>query len=284
MLCRIGDVEIWRILEINAPFLSAEELFPDAGPDLTKEITKHAPKGQFTTNSKLVILPVQGFLLRTPDHLVLVDACVGNDKTNKGLEAWHKRSDTRFMAALQAAGAAPEDVDYVMCTHLHADHIGWNTQLVDGRWVPTFPNARYLLPEADTAFYAEKAGDGYKESVLPLIEAGQAELVGPDHKLGDLISLIDTPGHSPGHVSVHIKSDGAEAIITGDAIHLSAQCWHPEWGFKFDSDAELARGSRRKLLETAVETNARVIGTHFYLPSIGRVRAHGDAFKWEEDA
>jgi len=102
MLCRIGDVEVWRILEINAPFLSAEDMFPDAGPELIPQITKNSPKGQFTAKSKLTILPVQGFLLRTPDHLILVDACIGNDKTNKGIKAWNKRSDPRFMAALLA--------------------------------------------------------------------------------------------------------------------------------------------------------------------------------------
>jgi len=188
------------------------------------------------------------------------------------------------MASLLAAGATPEDVDYVMCTHLHPDHVGWNTQLVDGRWVPTFPNAKYLLPDADNSHYAAREGATYRESVLPVIEAGQAELVGPEHKLGECISLIDTPGHSPGHVSIHIQSAGAKAIITGDAIHLSAQCWNPEWGFCYDEDADLARASRRKLLELASETQCRVLGTHFYLPSIGRVKAQGDAFKWEDDA
>lgn len=283
MLCKIGDVEVWRILEINAPFLHPKELFPDAGPDVAKVIAEHSPKGHATPNSGRIIMPIQGFLLKTPDHIILVDACVGNDKTNEDIKAWHQRSDGRFMASLTAAGITPLDVDYVMCTHLHSDHIGWNTQLVDGRWIPTFPNARYLLPEADNAFFAAKDTVNYRESVLPLVDAGQAEMVGPDHKLGDYISLIDTPGHSPGHVSVRINSGASEAIITGDAIHLTAQCWHPEWGFLFDADKDKARASRRRLLETASESGCRVLGTHFFLPSIGRIRAKGDAFEWEEE-
>jgi len=274
MLCKIGDVEIWRILEINGPFREPELLYPTAGPDVRKIIEAHAP-GSTDAETGRMILPIQGFLLKTPDHLILVDACVGNDKTVETTPFWHKRSDDRFMASLKAAGASVEDVDYVLCTHLHTDHIGWNTQLVDGRWVPTFPNARYIFPAADEVEFRDR--EPMRESVSPVIEAGQAELVGPDHTLGDEVSLIPTPGHTPGHVSVLIRSGGAEAVITGDALHSTAQCWHPDWHFKFDSDPEQAVTSRRVLLESSVESNRRVLGTHFLLPSIGRVQAEGDA-------
>lgn len=283
MLCKIGSVEVWRVLEINAPFLRPDELFPQAGPDVTERVAELSPQGALAPESKRVILPVQGFLLKTPDSVILVDACVGNDKTNQNLPAWHMRSDPRFMAGLAAAGVSPEDVNYVMCTHLHTDHVGWNTRKLDGRWVPTFPNARYLFPQADDAFYSEKPSPSYKESVLPVIEAGQAELVGPDHELGDCVRLLATPGHTPGHVSVEISSEGASAIITGDAIHITAQCWHPEWEFVYDHDGPEAARSRRGLLERASETGCRVLGTHFQLPSLGRVTAKGDAFAWEDD-
>lgn len=282
MLCRIGDVEIWRILEINGPFLAPEDLFPNAGPELRAALEASGP-GQICPDSGKLILPIQGFLLKTPDRVILVDACVGNDKTVPRLPAWHQRAGGRFMASLQAAGVTPEQVDYVLCTHLHVDHVGWNTRLENGRWVPTFPNARYLLPAADDAIYRDQGADHYTESVLPVIEAGQAELVGPDHALGDHVSLLATPGHTPGHVSVRIRSGGAEALITGDALHTSAQCSHPEWHFVFDLDAEQAVTSRRALLESAADTNARVLGSHFTLPSIGRVRAKGDGFVWEGD-
>ena len=132
MLTRIGDIEIWRILEINGPYLPPAELFPDEGPDIARMIEARAP-GSVHANGGL-ILPIQGFLLKTPDSVILVDSCVGNDKTVPHRETWHRRSDTRFMASLTAAGIYPEDVDFVMCTHLHVDHVGWNTRLEDGRF------------------------------------------------------------------------------------------------------------------------------------------------------
>lgn len=281
MLCKIGEVEVWRILEIHEPFLPPEELFPTAGPDVAQLIESHVPGCLCSTSGKL-ILPVQGFLLKTPSHIILVDSCVGNDKTVPNKPNWHKRSDTRFVSSLKAAGVGFDDIDYVLCTHLHTDHVGWNTQLIDGRWVPTFPNARYLMPSADEAFHRAGQGDLYKESVLPVVEAGQAELVEAGHTLGDFVKLIPTPGHTPGHVSIMITSGEHEAVITGDALHSTAQCWYPNWHFKFDADADKAVVSRIKLLELMAESNCLVLGNHFSLPSLGRVTTEADAFKWTE--
>ena len=280
MLCKIGDIQVWRILEIHAPFLTPEELFPTAGPDVRKIIEAHLPDGLCARTGRL-ILPVQGFLLKTPQHVILVDSCVGNHKSIPGMPDWHQRSDGRFMAALSAAGVTPADVDYVLCTHLHTDHVGWNTRLEDGRWVPTFPNARYLMPADDEEAYRAHTGDMYRESVLPVIEAGQAELVHAGHMLGDHVSLIPTPGHTPGHVSVLVRSAGQEAVITGDALHSTVQCGYPDWHFKYDLDGERAVASRRRLLESAAETRCTVLGSHFALPSIGRVTADKGAFRWE---
>ena len=281
MLCKIGDVEVWRILEINAPFMAPEELYPTAGPDVAKIIENHAP-GSICPDSGKLILPIQGFLLKTPSHNILVDSCVGNDKTNPNSPNWHKRSDGRFMAALEAADMNVSDVDYVLCTHLHIDHVGWNTLLKDGRWVPTFPNARYLMPTADEEMQRLGASVSYQESILPVVEAGQVELVEAGHMLGDHVTLIPTPGHTPGHVSVSIKSGDREAIITGDAIHTTAQCWEPDWHFKYDSDPEMAVTSRRYLLERCAETGCTVLGSHFSLPSLGHVKSEKSAFRWEE--
>lgn len=282
MLCKIGDVEVWRILEMNGPFREATTLFPTAGDDVAAVLAAENP-GVVDVPTGRVILPVQGFLLKTPDHVVLVDACVGNHKSFPSFDDWNQRDDGRFLAALTAAGCVPEDVDYVMCTHLHVDHVGWNTRKVDGRWVPTFPNARYLLPASDIPMLSASGHPMYDESVLPVIEAGQAEEVGADHKLSDLIDLIATPGHTPGHVSVRVRSNGHEAVITGDALHVVPQCKYPEWHFTYDADPEQAVTSRRALLETVSESGARVLGTHFQLPSIGRVRAKGDVFEWVPD-
>lgn len=282
MLCRIGEVEVWRVLEMNGPFREAGVLFPTAGPDVARIMEGLAP-GQIEAGTGRVILPVQGFLLKTPDHVVLIDACVGNHKTFPSFDDWNMRDDGRFLAALAAAGVAPADVDFVMCTHLHVDHVGWNTRLVDGRWVPTFPRARYLFPASDVAAFEVNPSSSYTESVLPVIAAGQAEEVGSDHGIGDQIRLVPTPGHTPGHVSVRIRSGGAEALITGDALHVTPQVRFPDWHFCYDSDPAEAVASRRFLLETAAEGGARVLGTHFLLPSIGRVRAKRDGFAWEAD-
>ena len=281
MLCKIGDVEVWRILEIHGPFMMPEELFPNAGPDV-RAITQNLVPGSIDAASGRLILPIQGFLLKTPSHNILVDSCVGNNKTMPDDPNWHQRSDGRFMAALTAAGVSADEVDYVLCTHLHTDHIGWNTRLEDGRWVPTFPNARYLLPSDDEKDQRTRHSTSYVESVLPIVEAGQVELVEGGHMLGDHVMLIPTPGHTQGHVSVLVKSGDREAIITGDALHSSVQCWYPDWHFKYDTDAELAVKSRRGLLEQCSETRCIVLGSHFSLPSLGYVKAGKNAFRWEE--
>jgi glyoxylase-like metal-dependent hydrolase (beta-lactamase superfamily II) len=279
MLTQIGDVEIWRILESVDPFLEPLEFFPDMGEDGLALIRQEAPN-QLCPETGMMLIPIQGFLIKTSIHTILVDACVGNDKTCKFHEQWHNRSGGRFLAGLTAAGVGPADVDYVLCTHLHLDHVGWNTRLENGRWVPTFPNARYIFPSVDNAHFSSEPSDVYNESVLPVIEAKQAVLVSSDHKLGDNISLISTPGHTPGHVSVLISDKGQEAVISGDAIHSTIQCLKPEWNFAYDHEKDLAARTRRALLETVCETDKLLLGSHFPLPSLGRVKATKDAFKW----
>ena len=197
MLTRIGNVEVWRILESVEAFMDPLEFFPDLGEDGLDLMRKVVPH-QLCPDTGLLLLPIQGFLIKTSAHVILVDACAGNHKTFPFHENWNKRSDGRFMAGLVAAGITPEDVDFVLCTHLHVDHVGWNTRLENSRWVPTFPNARYLFPEKDNAHFSVDPGEVYTESVLPVIAAGQAELVGSDHMLGDHVSLLPTPGHTPG--------------------------------------------------------------------------------------
>jgi glyoxylase-like metal-dependent hydrolase (beta-lactamase superfamily II) len=282
MFTRIGDVEIWRILESVDPFLTPAKFFPDLGDGAEAVIRAEAPR-QLCPHTGHMLLPIQGFLLKTGPHVVLVDACVGHGKTVGFHPPWNGREGTRFLPALAAAGVTPAEVTHVMCTHLHVDHVGWNTRLENGRWVPTFPNARYLFPAADDAHFAPEASSVYTESVLPVIAAGQAELIGPDHRLGDAIGLLATPGHTPGHVSVTIEQGGARALITGDALHSPVQVPRPGLNFAFDADKPRAAASRRLLLEHASERGERVIGSHFPLPSLGRVTTQGDAFCWHDD-
>ncbi len=278
MLCKIGDVEVWRILDWHGLFQTPGKLFPNAPADVADIIEGLAP-GSVDADTGRLILPVQGFLLKTPSATILIDACIGNHK-HTGFEDWAGREDARFLAGLTAAGVAPDDIDVVFCTHLHVDHVGWNTRLENGQWVPTFRNARYLFPNGDNDHYAANPGDAYTESVLPVIAAGQAEFVDGTHEVVAGVSLWPTPGHTPGHSSVLIESGGKRAVITGDAIHSTAQCWHPGWHFRFDTDAEAAVASRRRLLEMAAELGPDILGSHFTLPSRGRIQASGDVFEW----
>ncbi|WP_112321374.1 MBL fold metallo-hydrolase [Oceanibium sediminis] len=280
MFLRLGDVEIWRILESIDPFLEPHKFFPGMGEDALEFLRREVPR-QLCPRTGKVLIPIQGFLLKTGRHNILIDACVGNDKTCR-VKLWNKRSDGRFMAGLQAVGVTPEDVDYVMCTHLHLDHVGWNTRLEDGRWVPTFPNAKYIFPKEDHAHYGADPDTFYQESILPVIAAGQAELVSADHCLGDAVSLIPTPGHTPGHMSVRVSSPEGSVIISGDAIHSPVQCLRPDWHFVYDLDGAQAEKSRRALLELVCETPVRLIGSHFPLPSIGYVTGNSAGFGWRE--
>ncbi|HKK36403.1 MAG TPA: MBL fold metallo-hydrolase [Paracoccaceae bacterium] len=293
MLTRIGDVEIWRVLEGDDalmplarffPGLTAEALAPHRAALVPHGIAPHPETGE-----DWIRLPVQAFLLRTPRRTILVDACVGDDKTVPHLPRWHRRKDPRFMAALAAAGAAPEDVDLVLCTHLHVDHVGWTTRWTADHWVPTFPNARVLTTAADLAFAEERArldpegaaGRVFAETLGPLIAADLIDTVEPDHQPDEAVRLRSTPGHTPGHVSVEILASGApEALVTGDFIHSPLQCALPDLSPAPDADKAEAASTRRGMLEELAETRRLTLATHFPLPSIGRVARAGAAFAW----
>jgi len=172
----------------------------------------------------------------------------------------------------------------VVCTHLHVDHVGWNTMLVDGRWVPTFPNARYLMGRIEYAHWTgQRERDDMTailaDSVAPVWDAGLVDLVETDHRICDEVSLAPTPGHTPGHVSVRIASCGEEALITGDFMHHPCQIARPEWSSTADSDPDAARRTREAMLTGLAGTPTLVIGTHFAGRTAGRIVRDGDAFR-----
>ena len=208
---------------------------------------------------------------------------LGNDK-NLLTEGWDHRNGP-FLSDLEAVGITPEDVDFVLCTHLHTDHVGWNTRLENGRWVPTFPKAKYLFTEIEwettQAYHQTNPLDHYVDSVLPVMEAGQAQLVRTDFALDDEVRLEPSPGHTMGHVCVHLSSQGQQALITGDFIHSPVQCLEPEWIMRADADSEMAGKTRRRLLERCCENKLVVCATHFPEPSFGHVMIRGDAFDFE---
>lgn len=282
---KIGDIEIGRVLESNGPFMRIYDFFPDATPEALAPHRHWLEPAALTPGTEMLVMPIQSYVLRTPHSTVLVDSCVGNHKTVSWYPAWDQKNDDAFMRGLAGLGLSVADIDYVLCTHLHVDHSGWNTQLVDGRWVPTFPNARYVLSATECAgaekMHREHGDPTYVENVLPLIEAGQAVLVADDHQLDDSVWLEPTPGHTPGHCAIALASRGARGVITGDLIHSPVQCVFPEWNFRYDYRKPLAAATRRQFLERYSENGAQVLTAHFPLPSCGHIRRVGDAFRFD---
>ncbi len=226
---------------------------------------------------------VHAFVAKSPDLTVVVDTCIGNDKDRGGRRPFHMLR-TGFLDSLRAVGVAPESVDVVICTHLHVDHVGWNTRLDNGRWVPTFPRARYLFARREWEHWTAENEDGTKrilaDSVAPVLDAGLALLVETDHRVSGELWLEPTPGHTPGHVSVRLASGGAEAVITGDLMHHPVQIAEPEWQSNFDTDAAQARKTRRAFCARYADRPVTVLGTHFNHPTAGLIVGAGAAWRF----
>ncbi len=273
---QIGDVRITRVQELEAPGLSW--LLPDATVEKLKGIDWIGP---FVDADGKPVASVHALVLEAPGCTVVVDTCVGNDK-ERSIPFW-SGLQTRFLEDLEAAGPGVAAVDAVVCTHLHIDHVGWNTRLVDGRWEPTFPNARYLLGRTEWEHWsAEGDADTQQilaDSVRPVFDADQVDLVETDHRVCDEIRLEPTPGHTPGHVSVRVSSQGEEAIITGDLMHHPSQIAHPEWCAIVDSDRDQALDTRRGFIERCADAPTLVIGTHFAGPTAGRIVRDGEVYR-----
>lgn len=277
---QLGALEVRRVEEMIWPVPIAF-LFPQLSE---ADFAPHAAwlQPRFCTADWQLLLSIHAFVVRTPHHTVLIDACVGNDK-ERAYPEW-QRLRTDFPARLRAAGAAPEDVDYVFCTHFHGDHVGWNTRLEDGRWVPAFPNARYLFHRPEFEHWmglpdAERPV-AVRDSVVPIVEAGQYALVAGDFAIDDAIRLEPTPGHTPGHCSVHLGTGaGGEAVITGDMIHTPAQVAEPQWPTRACSDPARAVETRTAFLQRYADTAVRVLGTHFAPPTACRVVSAGGGLR-----
>ena len=284
----LGQIVIRRIVESICTEFDALSFFPQTTrDDWARHRTWMEPWALDPASGKLV-LTIQAFLVRTRHHTILVDTCVGDHKPRPQRPFWHMQKLNTFLPGLAAAGVAPEDVDYVMCTHLHWDHVGWNTQLRDGRWVPTFPNAKYIFAELEwksfEALHRREPQPHFVDSILPVTEAGQVQLVSGDFALDDEVWLEPTPGHTPGHVCVRLASQGAQAVITGDCIHSPVQCVEPGWIMRADQDPVLASATRRRFLERYCDSGVTVCATHFPEPSVGRIIQRKDAFWFDYEA
>lgn len=279
MRWKIGDVTITKITEVEVAGKATWIL-----PDLTAENLATVPwcRPHFATANGEVVMSIHALVVESQGRRIIVDTCVGNDKT-LNIPAWSKRQGP-FLADLAAAGFPADSIDVALCTHLHVDHVGWNTTWANGRWVPTFRNARYLWNRAEYEHWLvtdqSLYGPVVQESVLPVHEAGLVDLVTPTHAVTDEVRLEPTHGHTPGHVSVRIVSRGEEAVITGDLMHHPAQCAHPEWRSSADFDGAQAERTRRDFLARHADRPTLVIGTHFATPTAGRIVRDGHAYRF----
>lgn len=283
----LGDLTIMRALEIMTPFEPAV-FFPETSAEEWAPYRDWLVPRAIDPDTGMLKLYMQSYVVRTSHHNILIDTCVGNHKDRPTRPLWHQKTDTTYMNALAAHGLSPADIDFVMCTHLHGDHVGWNTQLVNGEWVPTFPNARYIFSKKELDAWQDGADPRFADqplvdSVLPVIAAGQADLVDNDFALDDEVWLEPTPGHTPDHVAIRFASKGESAVMSGDLMHCPVQCKHPEWTAWPDWDADMAKATRREFLERYCDTSTLVCTAHFPLPSAGLIVPDGDAFRFDYD-
>jgi glyoxylase-like metal-dependent hydrolase (beta-lactamase superfamily II) len=280
---QVGRVKITRIVEIELPFAYSDRwaFIAQATPEALKAMPWLYPR--FVNEKGDLLLSIHALLVEAPGLRLVVDTCIGNDRP-RGITR-NQPLATPFLAQLAEVGWTRDSVDAVVCTHLHVDHVGWNTMLEDGHWVPTFPKARYLIGKREHAHWKAE-GDHEQQVILddavqPIFDAGLAELVEMDHRLSDEIRLAPTPGHTPGHVSVMIESEGQRAMITGDMLHHPCQVVHPDWSSVADSDPLAAAETRARVLGEAADQDMLFIGTHFAAPTAGHVRRDGEAFRLE---
>ena len=277
---KIGDVTVTRIVELEIPG-KATWILPDATPENLLTIDWCRP--HFVKDDGNAVMSVHALLVESQGERIIVDTCVGNDKDIPTIKAWNRRVGGTFLEDLAGAGFAPESVDTILCTHLHVDHVGWNTRLENGKWKPTFPNARHLFAKDEYDHWA-KTDQGplqsvFDQSVAPVFDAGLVDLVAGDHVVTDEVTLEPTPGHTPGHVSIHIRSRGEEAVITGDMIHHPSQIARPEWRSSADWDGELGESTRRAFLDRYADRPVLIIGTHFAAPTAGHLVRDGDRYR-----
>ena len=281
-----GDYSIGRLAELEFPAFGVSDFFPAVTPDMIEQAQRAYP-GRITADGKLV-MSFHSFVLRTGRHTILLDTCCAKSRPGR---AQFDQGKADYLGGLAALGVKPEEVTHVMCTHLHWDHVGWNTQLVDGRWVPTFPNAQYVMAKREydhwDAFYAKNRDDrsnphalGFEDSVLPIMRAERAVLVEDDFELDKGISLEPCPGHTPGHVVVNVASGGKEGVFVGDAIHHPMQLLFPDLSTRADGDMDVARASRRRLLDKHADSGRLVMPHHFATPASGTIERAGDAFRF----
>ena len=282
----LKDITIHPVVEQQGAHFDALEFFPTLTKEVLEENRPWLQPAFIDPATGRLVLCVQSFVIKTQHQNILVDTCVGNHKPRPARPFWNMMRSDRFEKNLGAAGLTVNDIDYVMCTHLHVDHVGWNTRLENGRWVPTFPKAKYVMADRELAHWTQKEKDDpasvpwITDSVLPIIEANRAQIVASDFALNDAVKFIPTPGHTIDHCSVLVGRPGLDALITGDMIHSPIQGKYPELGMRADYDSRQAGQTRRQVFDRFRDEPTIMCITHFPSPSTGRVRSWGDGYKF----
>lgn len=287
---KLGEVTVTRIEEMHGPVMPADQFFPDLPASAWAEHREMLVPDHFAAEGTLVDAAFQTWLLRSEGRVILIDAGIGNDKTRPGAAFWdHLQSD--YLGNLARSGVQPEDVDLVINTHLHVDHVGWNTRLADGAWIPTFPNATYLMPKADFEFFdpagnpgiAGSVNDGvFEDSIAPVRDAGQVRLWETSHTIDANLRLETAPGHTPGSSVIKLASGGDRALFAGDILHTPLQLAHPDHSSCFCHDPATARTTRRALLDWAADTGALMLPAHFSGHSALEISRRGTAYAIKE--
>lgn len=280
MKWRIGEVTVTKIVEMEVAG-GTRFILPQADREAVLPYQWMRP--HFMTEEGRLIMSIHALVIETPQRRIIVDTCLGNDKQGRDVPGWNGLQ-TDFLERLAAAGYPRESIDTVMCTHLHVDHVGWNTMLVDGRWLPTFPQARYLMGRTEFDYWSDRhhhveASPLYADSIGPVFEAGLVDLVDTDSRICAEVRLVPTTGHTPGHVSVRIDSGGESALITGDFVHHPCQLARPDWAASVDYDQAQSTATRRRMFDELAGTPVLVIGTHFAGATAGHIVRDGDAWR-----
>jgi glyoxylase-like metal-dependent hydrolase (beta-lactamase superfamily II) len=284
---KVGEATIARVEETNKPVYPLRDIFPQATDEVLARHKHWMVPHHYEAETGRIRLAVHSWLLQIGGRKILIDCCCGNGKKKPGRPFWENLNEP-YLERLAAAGARPDEIDMVMCTHLHHDHVGWNTMQKDGKWVPTFPNARYVFSKPDVEYFARVDGSDegpaelgtFRECVIPILDAGKADLIGGGpHRLNDFIEIDGAPGHSPGHVVFKLESKGQRAVFTGDVLHHLLQVYYPDWNFPKNSDAEQAKKSRRKVLDLISSTEAVMIPAHVGFPFAGRIEKTTDGYR-----
>lgn len=287
---KIGDITVTRVHEYGGPTHDPAFLFPDLAQDVLAGHQAMLAPHHYIPEMNRLIVEIQFWVVHAGSNIIVVDTGVGNMKPRQPIARMHMLNNI-VKEWLTAAGAAPDKVTHVVMTHLHMDHVGWNTCWVDGRWEPTFPNAKYYLPRDDFDFcdqgknkeagVVDVFGDAFFDSVMPIVDAGLATTFQAPGEIADCLTVLPAPGHSPGQVMFRVRSQGEEGIFCGDVMHSPIQIARPDINTSYCIWPDQARNSRMELLNRAADSGALLMPVHFGAPHCGFVRRQGDGFAFE---